>query len=327
MAGNSSQPGFEQYWQTRKDRAQGLGWFEVRLDRATQGRFPIRADRLFQIYEIRQQVDNLHPLERELTLLALFAGRDTLGAVPDNELLFAARRLGPARLMRVLADDPLVDDPDLPFRIESVQNFVLHHADQLLRASDATTLLETGRRTRKSKWFIAAAELRPPDAGKILHEAFERCRFLNEERMQTALALWRLSGAAESNFLIGWFYRDDEPKLGRAPYRAEFAAFLLGRFEAGDRALLSRFIVDERFDDLDWSTLRAIVEGLNRNLLHAVVEPSEIEKASHPLGEMHFHGMTEKAKAEYPKETAELLEILAGWRSRIRASVVEWAAP
>ncbi len=325
--GNSSHPGFEQYWQARKDRAHGLGWFEVRLDRATQGRFPIRPDRLFQIYEIRQQVDKLPPLEREMTLLALFAGRDVHEAVTEQDLVFAARRLGPDRLMRVLADDPLVNDPDLPFRIEGVQNFTLHHAGQLLRASGATTLLETGRRTRKSKWFIAAAELLPPDAGKILHEAFDRCNFLNEERMQTALALWRLSGPSESSFLIGWFYRDDEPKLGRAPYRAEFADFLLDRFEAGDRALLNRMIADERFADLDWSALRAIVEGLNRNLLRPVVEPGEIEKAWHPLGESHFHGMIEKAGAEYPKETAGLLAILAGWRSRVRQSVAEWAAP
>jgi len=67
------------------------------------------------------------------------------------------------------------------------------------------------------------------------------------------------------------------------------------------------------------------VSGLNQNLLHPLVDPRQVENASHPLGQVHFDGMLDRALAEYPRQTEELLAILARWRMSIRESVPLWA--
>ena len=112
--------------------------------------------------------------------------------------------------------------------------------------------------------------------------------------------------------------------MGRTPYRAGFVDFLTERFNGADRSLLARIVRDARFEQVDWGTLEALVRGLNRNLLHPVVSSKELDGTRHPIGKMHFPGMMERAREEYPAETAQLLTTLASWRERVRKRLGDW---
>jgi hypothetical protein len=323
--GKDEHGGFDEYWEVRSKRAHCLSWFAVKLDRATEGVSPLLQRAVSKVSAVRQQVDALSPVEREVALLSLFVGRaDLRDLIPERDLVFAGRRLGPERLLTLLRGEPLVDDPDLPHYLDSIQSFVLQHASEMLRPADADWLLERGRETRKADWFLAAAEVRPKSASKILREAFQACDFLGDERTRTATALWRLTGPGHEGFLVDWFFRDDEPKMGRTPYRAGLVDFLTERFSVADRSLLAWVVRDIRFEQLDWGTLEILIKGLNRNLLHPVVSSKELDGTRHPMGKSHVYGMMERAREEYPAETAQLLTTLKSWRERVRERLVDW---
>jgi hypothetical protein len=325
VEGRDGEGGFAAYWAARKNRRYCAGWFEVRLDRATRGQSPLPLDGLWRIHELHREIEFLPPIDRELTLLAVFHERGLQEVIGEEALLYAGRRLGPDRLMRVLAGEPLSDDPDLAVHNDRIRKYVLSQASRLLRPADAAAVRELGRKECGAPWFIAAAELQPAAAREVLHEGLDRCKLDGEARTAVARALWRLAGALESQFLLDWFHTDRDPHMGRAPYRAGFVEFLLQRFEPPDRALLAAIVRDARFEQVDWPTLKSIVTGLNQNLLEPVVDPREVESTKHPIGESHFDGMLDRARQEYPKQTEALLKTLAGWRSRVRESMRRWA--
>jgi len=330
VEGRGEHPGFAEYWDRRGERAHCLSWFAVRLDRATHGVSPLRQDSRSGVFALRRDIDRLAPIEREVALIGLFGDKTELRSlVTEQDLVFAGRRLGAERLLTLLRSEPLVDDPDLSHYLDGIRDFVLRHSGELLRPADGAWLIEQGRKTRKAEWFLAAAEVQPGAASRIFLEAFKVCDFVWDERTRAATALWRLAGPGSGDdgngdFLIDWFFEDDEPKMGRAPYRAGFVDFLTERFRDDDRRLLARIVRDARFEQLDWATLESLVKGLNRNLLHAVVSSGELNEMRHPLGKSHVHGMMERARKEYPRETEELLAALKAWRNRVRARMSDW---
>jgi len=325
VEGRGENPGFDGYWAGRGKRTHCLSWFAVRLDRSTHGVSPLRPRSAYRVYEVRREIDALPPIEREVALLGVFADKNELRSlVTEQDLVFAGRRLGAERLLTLLRGEPLTDDPDLPHFSERIQDFVLRNAAELLRPADGAWLLERGRETHQADWFLAAAEVQPESAAEVLREAFKTCNFLWDERTRAATALWRLAGQGNEDYLIDWFFRDNEPKMGREPYRAGFIDFLTERFSVADRSLLARIARDIRFEQLDWGTLESLIRGLNRNLLHAIAPSNELDSIRHPLGKSHVHGMMERARQEYPRETAELLATLASWRERIRARLGDW---
>ncbi len=325
VEGRGENPGFDGYWAGRGKRTHCLSWFAVRLDRSTHGVSPLRPRSASRVYEVRREIDALPPIEREVALLGVFGDKNELRSlVTEQDLVFAGRRLGAERLLTLLRGEPLTDDPDLPHFSDRIQGFVLRNAAELLRPADGAWLLERGRETRQADWFLAAAEVRPESAAEVLREAFKTCKFVWDERTRAATALWRLAGQGNEDYLIDWFFRDDEPKMGREPFRGSFIDYLMKRFSIADRRLLVRIVRDERFEQLDWGTLEFFIKGLNRNLLHPVVSSHELDSTSHPLGKSHVHGMMERARQLHPRETAELLATLESWRERIRARLSDW---
>lgn len=319
----------KRFWSLHRGRDHWIRWYEFRLKRATQGRNPIRQNRQWMIHAIIGEMDQLPPVEREVYRLAILGqpSRRRLGS--ENQLLYAARRLGPDRLLSLAADKPIIDDPDLPKYVRHIQGYVYAHAQELLRPKDADRVLEIARESKHIDAYIAAANLSPKRASTILHEGFDtqQGEFQGWERSKATIAMWRLVGEVEADFIVDWFFTDRTPDMGRAPYRADLAAVLLERFGANDRKLLARLIRDKRLDQTDLPTHRLIVRGLNRNLLHPVIAPQEERNTSHPLGDYHFDGMIDQARKQHPKETEALLSRLADWRRKLRASIRQWETP
>ncbi|MDA1314161.1 MAG: hypothetical protein O2968_12550 [Acidobacteria bacterium] len=325
VEGRGENPGFAEYWDRRGNRDHCLSWFAVQLDRSTHGVSPLRQQSRSGVFVVRREIDRLPPIEREVALLGLFGDKNELRElVTEQDLVFAGRRLGAERLLTLLRGEPLTDDTDLPHFSDGIRSFVLSNAPELLRSADGAWLLQRGRETRQTDWFLAAAEVQPEAASVVLREAFKTADFLWDERTRTATALWRLASEGNEDYLIDWFFRDSEPKMGHAPYRAGFVDFLAERFTAADRSLLARLVRDTRFEQLDWGTLESLINGLNRNVLHPIVPSNQLNSTRHPLGKSHVHGMMERARQEYPGETSQLLKTLAGWRERIRARLSDW---
>jgi hypothetical protein len=262
-------------------------------------------------------------------LLAIFGNPEQRTLIDGDQLLYAARRLGPDRLLALSGGEAVIDDPDLPAFTGHIQRYVYSHADALLRPKDAGAVLALAEQSGHIDAYIAAATLAPRRASAILHQACDakQGKYAGWERGQAAIALWRLVGETEADFLADWFFTDRSPDLGRAPYRADWAAFLLERFNASDRKLLARLLRDERFDEIDLPTHRLVVRGLNRNLLEPVIDPLEERNTSHPMGDAHFDGQIEQARTRYPKETDALLARLAQWRKKLRDSITRWETP
>ena len=252
VEGKNEHPGFDEYWGRRSERAFCLSWFAVKLDRATGGISPLAYGAELRAHEVRRQVDELPPVDREVMLLGLFSAKtDLRDVVSEQDLVFAGRRLGAGRLLQLLRGESVIDDPDLPHYRDRIRDLVLQHSAELLRPADGPWLIEQGRTTRKADWFRAAAGVRPESASVILREAFQTCDFLGDGRARTATALWRLAGQENEDFLVEWFFGDEAPKVGRAPYRVGFIDFLAERFQVIDRRLLARFVRDTRFEQLD----------------------------------------------------------------------------
>lgn len=318
----------ERFWATRKNRKRWIGWYAFRLQRATQGRRPVREDRMSRVYSLAAQIDQLPPVQREIYLLAIFGQPDRRGLIGDNLLQFAARRLGPDRLLQLATGKPVINDPDLPAYLGHLQRYIYAQATDQLRPRDADAVLALARQSKHIDAYIAAADLAPKrsSAVAILHEAFEAKLGKHDgwARAQAAIALWRVVGAGEEGFLAQWFFNDRSPEMGRTPYRGDFVAFLLDRFTAADRKLLAQILRDDRFDQIDLPTLRLIVRDLNRNLLHPVVDPKKLRNVSHPFGDFHFNAKLDSARKQYPKETDALLDHMANWREGLRASIERW---
>jgi hypothetical protein len=213
--------------------------------------------------------------------------------------------------------------------------FVLRHAKQLLRATDADAVLscearESGKRPGGfrprepwAEWFLAAASLQPKRAREILDEGWKAIgdnqgMFSGVHRLQIALARWRLVPDEGTALVVKRFY-DEPPRWATFPHtHAQFLLDLGKGWQARDRQLLIALIRAKGFETLDWQSLRELVLLVNRVEKKAVIDREELRKARHPLGMGHAEWPLMKAEQKYPKETTELKKRLQSWRDALR---------
>lgn len=339
------QPGFQEYWQARKDRAYCAGWFDVQLKRACSGTTLITEKGLDRVRAVRAKIDRLPPEDAAWLLLWVRGDMEILpkdapvrtAFITEPERVEAARRLGPEKLLAMLQYRIPDDDPDLQPRQRSnahygaMIRFVLTHATELLRPEDSDALLACDRwewdylkHDRSdpfltTQWAIAAARLNPAQAAPILHAAIERYRggFYGDQRAAAAVALWQLAGPTELDFLKEWFYREaPNPSESRRAWRVFIEA--LGR-EANGREMLFPLIADSRFAQIDWTSLKYLVRAVNRWSPAPLVTDDALEKVRHPMGDGPYGAEQPDAEKRYPKETAELYAHLTEWRSLLQA--------
>jgi hypothetical protein len=338
--GGSSQ--FEAYWSARKNRPYCAGWFQVQLDRASGRTSPTPPDRISRIRAVRRRVDRVPEPDRTWILLRLNGEEGSDALVSEQELRRACRRLGPEPLLGMLQRRIPTGDPDLQPRDNNnypyarMTHWVLQRAGELLRPNDAALLLDQEQRERRSGlsdpnitawWVIGAAQLRPDWAARILREALPRFSddWRGDDRANLATAMWQLASPRQTRFLVDWFYAE-RPERGRYPHsRALFLRLLGERSGPSPRDLLASIVSDDRLDSLDWQSLDALVKAVNLVAEKPVVTAAELEKASHPLGQGHFHWERDRAADKYPRETRQLLEVLAGWRNKLRRTLPQWS--
>jgi hypothetical protein len=320
---------FDSYWAERKDHKACAGWFLARLNRAGQATSAFDPKRTPLIRAVRKEVDALPAIERDWTLTwlgahHLLAGHEEparIFATPD-ELLAAGRRLGPDRLMDLLDGKVISPDPDLAPNQRRTRGrddlilWVLRNAGKLLRPDDAPAILALEPKLRdQTPWCaLAAAELQPENASKWLRAAFGRFPGQNTsdswKRADLAAGLWRIVGTGELDYLVDWFYGEKVETNPHTPQTEIFLRSVRGVRAPADRKLLARLVTDPRLNTLDHQSLRAVIEVVNGWTKQPVVDVRDLRPAWEHGG--------------WTPETPRDLQVVAGWRERLRKSLAEW---
>lgn len=345
---------FDDYWKSHKSRENCASWMQVKVNRAGGGTSPTPKHRVPALKRVREQIDAIAGMDAPLTLLWLAARRTewdesggadaTLGARPlatREELIDACQQLGRERLMQILNRQPPTDDPDLQPRrtnnwmYKRMCLFILRNASELFEEEDSSALLhaeageqkyrenDIGDPTLTGLWATAAASLRPKDAHRVLHEAYSRLdrEYQSDDRSELSIALWNHCGVKETKFLVNWFYTEQSDHGGFPHNLSYFLRQLRG---TNDRSIYSALIREDRFNQLDWQSVETMAKVVNGWVDDPVVDPKDLQEAWHPLGQSRYHWNRDKARDEYPKETAKLEAELARWRAELRKSVSTW---
>ncbi len=314
---------FAKYRQLHGKRPHCAGWVSMRMARATGGANPLRSDTRSLIWDAWHASNKLPAVDRELAKVALWQKYHLGSMVEEQHAIRAARRLGANRLMSVIRGKPPTDDSDLRPRAgnelwESVCRFIAAHATSILRHQDADEMLA-------HRHWIAAAELAPQRASIILRQGLEQPGTWQDidQRHNILTTLWRLVGDAESEFVLDTCFA--QPKSSAdTPLAPALVERLTQRWQVGDRALLNRFLHDQRFDAVRWWSLLPIARAMNEISLAPLVPPDELRDLSHPLGAPQFGRDPAKDARDHPAATRRVLATLADWRNRLRSAAKRW---
>ena len=320
---------FETYWNTRKDRKFCASWFLLRIQRAANFSSHVEKERAPLIRAIRKEIDALPAVDRDWTLLWLASHRSFNSDQPANNLvspeerIAAAKRLGPVRLMELIQDKKISDDPDFSPTTsgtgrEGLIYWVVHNAGKLLRPEDAPALLAEEYLPPsgfiRAGFVIGAAELQPKNAQNWLRAALksrtENYHPIIYYRAELAAALWRMVGESEIDFLADWFYGERVNSNDHPGQTTVFLREIKGVRTPADRKLVARLIDDKRLDRLDYQSTRGLIETANGWTKIPVVSQSDLR----PFWE---YG---RSSPESERDEA----VLAGWRTKLKKSQAEW---
>ena len=292
---------FAAYWQKYAGCNYSARWFAVRMKRATRETDPFQPGYRADIDRVISDMRTLPaPDGLWIQLYVLAPGNQfTRGLIPDDALIAVAKGLGPDALLRFLQRKPVSADPDLQLDKDDglfvgMCNFILDHADKLLRPEDCDALLACQYVMHNSggvnpAWFIGASLVQPARAHEILHDALaHETRTYETAAGELAGGLWRIRGPAEMDFLVNWFYT--VLPNAREPWHQP-VAFLWAVERAArpdTKQLMAALVNDSRFDHTDWATLVEILKIANTGRATPLVASSDIYDAQ-PNGLADVH--------------------------------------
>jgi WD40 repeat protein len=315
---------FAEYWKKYEGREHCASWFTVKMQRATRRMTPIQPEYRTDVQRVIAKMDALPAPDRAWTRLFVLCheswndgSRQDLGLVSEKELVATARELGPKELLRFLQRKPVTDDPDMDMKDKqnpnfiSIANFILRHADQLLRPEDADALLACENAERDDSgvnpsWSIGAAELQPVRASEILHAAIvietrrsEAGKTYVRTIGQLAGALWRIRGSKEKDFLVDWFYAALQMKSSPLPQPEIFLWDVQAAMRPDTKELLVALMRHPRFELTDWELLKEIIKTVNVGRSTPLVSERDIYAAQ-------------------PNSLPDQRAVLANWRNLLR---------
>lgn len=317
---------FEAYWKSRQDRACCVGWYVLKFHRASMLTTRESSERTARLHTLRKEIDGLPKPDRAWVLLRFGALHDTnefgiTEVATQEEIIRAASTLGPEKLLAVLEGKNPSGDPDLDpaqVHLARLPVFILKNAVRLLDADAGKRLLELEKESKHAGgpwWAIAASELAPGEAPRLLKAAMTRLRPHNDTPLFQAL--WRLAGPKELPFVLDWYYKP-------ASDRQEFLQSALADRPKEGKGLLRAIVQDKRFLFIDWPTLDRLIPEFNRVAGKVIIGDDERRGLSHPLGMAHFASGVTRPDASYAKANELVFTTLADWRGRIEAEVTAW---
>ena len=317
---------FDKYWNLHKDRKYCASWFAEQMSRT--GSADVNS---WEIPHVRAGLVKRVP-EPDRTWIALWLRRPTYWKAPysDSELVAMCRKLGPDALMNVLKQHRFPsDDPDLQHIDPNLENsygaqFILEHATSLLRPQDADVLVALNKEDDAAGlipsplWFVAAAQLQPANAVKILRDAY--AQFPSEDgysRVTLSVALWRTGGESQTPFLSDQFY---SVALLRDGWAEDFIDGIAAIQKPSASLLIASILRDKRLDDLkmDPRAFSSLVAAVNGWLKAPVVSDAELKEATKYVVRKNTKGGGPPDPADYPIQQKLL--------RRLRDTVPQWGS-
>jgi hypothetical protein len=311
---------FDKYWAERSNRAQCASWFLVRMRRATRDTTPLQPQYETDVRRVLAEIDALPPVERAWTLLYVRQDQSQVSTlVSDAAMVTSLKAAGPDALMKLLRRETVSDDPDwvAPTKASWIMphtkavGFVLAHAPELLRPSDADAVVASAEAYRtvdnNTRFVAAAARLSGMEnrerAAESLKTEIKRIpggRTLGPRDQATlAFALWQVRGAEERAYLADWFYT--AIPFVRSPDALEYFLRDVEKENRPDTSqLLGGLVGDARFEQMGWAPLSRILEMVNKTLPSPLVDQNTIYRY--------------RPTSERPDQQ----QVLAGWRQLLR---------
>lgn len=307
---------FAEYWKKYAGRKYAASWFMVKMKRATRQTTPIQPEYRMDIQSVIAEMESLPMPDRAWMQLYVLAPegwfefeKDNL-VTTDGELIAVAKKLGPALLLRFLQRQKVSDDPGLLLDKDNpefvrISNFILRHADQLLRSEDCEALLACQSVMHNSggvnpAWVIGASLVQPARAGEILHHALaQETRSYETAAGELAGALWRIRGPAELDFLVNWFFTDLPTANGPMNQPVAFLWEVAAAARSDTKHLIAALVKDPRFNHTDWETLKELLKIVNAGRSTPLVPESDIYDAQ-------------------PNRLADVRRIYPEWRNQLR---------
>ena len=287
---------FAEYWRKYAGRKYAASWFMVKMKRATRQTTPIQPEYQPDIQRVLAEIKALPMPDRAWIQLYVLAPEGWIEfekedlVAQDRELIAMTKKLTPGALLCFLQRREVSNDPDLLMDKDNqefvrMSNFILRHADELLRPGDADSLLACEYVEHNSggvnpAWAIGAALVQPARASEILHHALAR-ETRNYETAAGALAgaLWRIRGPAEMDYFVNWFYT----VLPTASEPMHQPVAFLWEVEAAARPdtkqLIAALVKDPRFNNTDWATLKELLAKVNASRPTPLVQTRDIYDA------------------------------------------------
>ena len=327
---------FAKYWGQHKNRKYCASWFAIKLVRASASMLPKPDSPDQTILSIRKQLDAVPHPDRNWILLRLQSESGFNKLASESDVIVAMKELGSDKLLQMLQGKIPSDDPDLQPRIENYFNYqdmmisVLKRAKQVLRKDQANALLACGC-DASTPWFaIAAAQLNPDPASKLLRDklAVLDSDLVNKdvdgsEKADLAAALWRQCGLKEKTYLIDRFYNPNSFIVKRnggnnpAGYREAWLSKIADN-KKETQELIKDLINDDRFSTLN--DYLALV-----SLTRAISLPDKViwryDGQWYSFNALWACLNLDEALRKDPDKTKHMLIVLAEWRKFLRDSV------
>jgi hypothetical protein len=246
---------------SRRDARLSTAGLRVAMDIATGQVTPMQPDRTARVAEVLGRLEQVPEPRRFFTALAIDFERLRGAEFPEDYLLSEARRLPRDVRMAAVRRQSSANDPDLEPGFGS--RYLLDHGIDLFRATDADALLQIEQQVRQHEppsahdagYVLAAAQLRPADADRLLIDALPRFNgdWDAAERARLAEALALTGTDRSENAALDWFF-GPSPLAGIVGNggrgRELFLQALHDRAPARFRHIVARIIRDARLPSL-----------------------------------------------------------------------------
>lgn len=327
---------FAKYWEPRKNRKYCASWFAIKLVRVGANSLPNSGSGDPSIRALRKQLGAVPKPDKDWILLRLKSESGFNKFATESDLIAAMKELGPDRLLQMLQGKISTDDPDLQPRPENYLNYqdmmisILKRAKQVLRKDQADALLACGHNA-STPWFaIAAAQLNPEPAAKLLRDklALLDSDLVNKdvdgsEKADLAAALWKQYGLKEKTYLIDRFYNPNSfivKRNGRnnpAGYREAWLSKIADN-KKETQELIKDLINDNRFSTLnDYLALVSLTRAIS--LPDKVIwgYDRQLYDSNGLWASINF----DEALRKEPDKTKHMLTVVAEWRKFLRDTV------
>ena len=297
---------FDRYWSVRAKRKTCASWLLVQVEYATRSTSPLQPQYKNDVAAAIAKIKALPPNERAWTQLFIKTRSFTNVEeyLSNADCLAALKEVGPDQIMKFLNCMPVVDDPDLSFKVGEEDRgrvhfwmalFVLRNAKELLRVEDVPSLLELETFQREnptlldvsSEWAAAAAELaaqKNTDTGVAIIDAalkrFPMTEWGGKYQAPLVASLWRINGTKAQAKIVDWCYaaQANVTQNKRADLSNGLVDLLQAMFKEDKKQatpLLTKLIHDPRSEQLDWYALRFMLEIVNEGRNPPLVTPDE----------------------------------------------------